>query len=112
MIIFYIAVGGFLGAVLRFVISKNLNRKYAYGTFLVNIIGSFLLGYFFYNGISTTSYAFIGTGFCGAFTTFSTFIVESVQYYKSKKKFFSLAYMLITYIAGIVIAWMGFLFAN
>jgi fluoride exporter len=112
MILLYISIGGFIGAILRFVISKKLNRNLPYGTFLVNCIGSFLLGYFFYQGMTNSMYAFLGTGFCGAFTTFSTFKLESFQLYKSKGMMVSLTYLLLTYIVGFLIAFGGYLFAN
>jgi fluoride exporter len=112
MILLYIAIGGFVGAILRYEISKKLNLDLPYGTFLVNMIGSFLLGYFFYQGMTDTMYAFLGSGFCGAFTTFSTFKLESFQLNKSKGKIVSLTYLLITYIVGFVFAFWGYLFAN
>lgn len=112
MILLYIVMGGFVGAILRFAISKKINLSLPYGTFLVNMIGSFLLGYLFYHGMSETVYAFLGSGFCGAFTTFSTFKLEAFQLNASKGKIVSLTYLLLSYLGGILFAFFGFLFAN
>ncbi len=78
-------LGGGLGSALRFVISRVLNKsplEIPFGTFTVNIVGSLLLGLIL--GISLKSGAlsnntmlFLSTGFCGGFTTFSTFTFEN-----------------------------------
>lgn len=59
-----------------------------WGTFIANVVGSFLLGYFTTRlmerlPVSTYRRPFLGTGFCGAFTTFSTFQVELVGMVRS-----------------------------
>ena len=77
-------LGGGLGSILRHYISKNLNAYYSnfyLGTFLVNIIGCFLIGILIglslkNNYISENQTLFLATGFCGGFTTFSTFALE------------------------------------
>jgi fluoride exporter len=112
MILLYIVIGGFVGAIMRYAISIKLNLSLPYGTFLVNMIGSFLLGYYFYHGTSDTVYAFLGIGFCGAFTTFSTFKLEAFQLNMSRGKIFSLTYLLLSYLGGILFAFFGYLFAN
>lgn len=78
-------LGGGTGSVARFLLSKWLNSPSTglpYGTFLANILGSFLigiiLGYFYKtNTISQNTMLLLATGFCGGFTTFSTFAYES-----------------------------------
>lgn len=78
-------LGGGTGSVARFLLSKWLNSPSTglpYGTFLANVLGSFLigiiLGYFYKtNAISQNSMLLLATGFCGGFTTFSTFAYES-----------------------------------
>ncbi|HYK73139.1 MAG TPA: fluoride efflux transporter CrcB [Pseudoneobacillus sp.] len=112
MILLYIALGGFLGAITRFLLSKRLNKGLPYGTFFINIIGSFLLGYFLNLGLSSHVYAILGVGFCGAFTTFSTFKLEAVQLFKKDKKYISLIYILISYSVGLIFALCGFILAN
>jgi fluoride exporter len=111
MILLYIGLGGFVGAILRYAISKKINKSLPYGTFFVNIIGSFLLGYLFYQGMSENVYAFLGIGFCGAFTTYSTFKLEAFQLFKSKGKVVSFTYLIMSYLCGIGFAFLGYLFA-
>lgn len=83
-----IAAGGALGAVSRAAVSLWLNPKrqgaFPWGTLTVNLVGSIALGMvvglYASDRLSSAGFkAFFATGFCGAFTTFSTFSVESVQ---------------------------------
>lgn len=112
MILLYIGMGGLVGAVLRYAISRKFNLSLPYGTFFVNVTGSFLLGYLFYQGMSENVYAFIGIGFCGAFTTYSTFKLEVFQLIMSKGKIVSFTYLIMSYLCGIGFAFLGYLFAN
>jgi fluoride exporter len=107
--LFYVVLGGMVGAISRFAISKVMNKKIPIGTFFINILGSFFLGYFFSLGISDHIYALIGTGFCGAFTTFSTMNLESFLLFKKSRKVFSLVYIFLSYLFGILFAFGGFL---
>lgn len=84
-------IGGGFGSVLRYVIGKWLNNTengIPYGTFAANILGSLLigiiLGYAAKNEtISQNTTLLLATGFCGGFTTFSTFAYESHVFLKS-----------------------------
>ncbi|MEY3280632.1 MAG: hypothetical protein RL674_617, partial [Pseudomonadota bacterium] len=82
-----IAIGGAFGAVMRFLVSTGLyqwiGRGFPYGTLLVNVIGSFLIGLLSETlvlqrvTIALDYRAAILVGFIGAFTTFSTFSLET-----------------------------------
>jgi CrcB protein len=83
-----IGLGGFLGAVSRYVISDWAAQKWGaafpYGTLIINLAGSFLLGLFLTLAterllVDPRLRLFLATGFLGAFTTFSTFTYESVE---------------------------------
>jgi CrcB protein len=85
-----VAVGGFVGAPSRYLLDRAINRRIEsdlpWGTFLVNISGSFLLGLLtglsLSNHLSPLTNALLGTGFCGAYTTFSTFTFETIRLFE------------------------------
>ena len=78
-------LGGGLGSSLRYVIGNYLNSSSTgipYGTFLANILGSLLIGIILglaakHEAVSQNTILFLATGFCGGFTTFSTFAYEN-----------------------------------
>ncbi|MCL4550713.1 MAG: fluoride efflux transporter CrcB [Bacteroidetes bacterium] len=83
---FVVFIGGGLGSIFRYWISsyasKHLPLFFPFGTLLVNILGSFILGLMIFGWdekglISPTIKLFIGVGFCGGLTTFSTFSLET-----------------------------------
>ncbi|MBT4090500.1 MAG: fluoride efflux transporter CrcB [Deltaproteobacteria bacterium] len=86
--ILVIGIGGFFGAISRFIISKQmallLGDDFPYGTLLVNAVGSFLLGFLSrylmeHFVVSELVRVSLLIGFLGAFTTFSTFSYESIM---------------------------------
>ncbi|MCU9595781.1 fluoride efflux transporter CrcB [Caldibacillus thermolactis] len=110
--ILLIGIGGFLGAIARFLISQIKYHKrpnFPIGTFTVNVTGAFLLGIITSIKADMLITLLIGTGFLGAFTTFSTMKLEMLQlYFKNNKRHF-LFYILLTYGGGLVLAYLGFL---
>lgn len=99
-----VAIGGFFGAIARFWISNGLNKiSFPFGTLLVNVLGAFLLGLLIGSGADENSRLLFGTGFLGAFTTFSTWLFE-VKEMDVKKAVF---YMMATCAAGFLGAWIG-----
>ena len=82
-IILSVALGGSLGAVLRFILSFYINKlsSFPLGTLSVNILGSFIIGFlflYFEQSIAPNLKAMLMTGFLGALTTFSTFSLETL----------------------------------
>ena len=80
-----VGIGGFLGAVSRFLLSSWVQRltgtSFPFGTLAVNMLGSFLIGFlilYFEQSIAPQQKALVITGFLGALTTFSTFSLETV----------------------------------
>lgn len=106
-----VATGGFFGAITRFAISnwfkKRNKTSFPIATFFINITGAFLLGYIIGNGVTTSWQLLLGTGFMGAFTTFSTFKLESVQLFNGKNFGILFLYLSATYTIGILFAFLG-----
>ena len=82
-----VAAGGFFGAPCRYLldraVTRRVNSDLPWGTFVINISGSFLLGLLtgltLSHHLSDLGRAMLGTGFCGAYTTFSTFTFETIR---------------------------------
>jgi len=89
--LFLVFIGGGFGSVLRFLIGKWLNNSengIPYGTFAANILGSLLIGFILgyaakSEALSQNHTLLLATGFCGGFTTFSTFAYENHLFLKS-----------------------------
>ena len=110
-----VATGGALGAILRYLltnISKSMFASSIYGTISVNILGSFLIGYFItFNAGNNLSENFVKffliIGLLGSFTTFSAFSYEVVELINSKKYISSFTYIFISIFICILSAYLG-----
>lgn len=90
--LFYVGIGGFIGASLRYVISASSSRllgtEFPFGTLIVNFLGGFLIGLIMElsltpNLISQNLKLFLTTGIMGGLTTFSTFSYETVTLFNN-----------------------------
>ena len=103
-----IFAGGFLGAVARAELGQALPHDpggWPWATFVVNVVGAFLLGYFatrLQERLPPSSYRrpFLGTGVCGGLTTFSTMQVEILQMLDRGRIGLALLYAAISIAAG------------
>lgn len=99
MTILLIAVGGFIGSILRFHISIK-TKKHLLGTWIANVTGSIFLAcvfHFYISGtISSAIWHFLGAGFSGAYTTFSTFSNETLLLLLEKKYVAAMKYIVLT----------------
>ncbi|MDG5821165.1 CrcB family protein [Natronococcus sp. A-GB7] len=78
-----VGVGGAIGALLRYAVYQQLSDdRYPWPTLVVNVVGSFVFGAATFAGAGESAIQFVGIGICGAFTTFSSFSVETVQLYE------------------------------
>ncbi len=112
-----VALGGAIGAVLRFSIGNLIESSdFPLSTILVNISGSFILGMLavmaINNGYSEELMLFFGTGLLGAFTTMSTFSLETLTLVKNDNYTLALAYASISFILCILFAFIGWELAD
>ena len=72
-----VAAGAAVGAPLRYLLATRFDGRFPWGTFAVNVAGSFLLGLLSAAALSEHPAALLGIGFCGGFTTYSAFAVQT-----------------------------------
>lgn len=110
--------GGGVGSLLRYGLSRWINNtvitEFPLGTFLVNIIGCFLIGFIIYYAERYGEHAqqwrlLLVTGLCGGFTTFSAFSLENVQLLTDQRIFIFLAYAAGSVILGLLATYLGLL---
>ena len=109
-------IGGGFGSSLRYIISISLSQHskiFPFSTFLVNIIGCFLIGLILgYSqkeySISQNQMLLLTTGFCGGFTTFSAFAKENLKLIEDGEIFNFSIYLFGSIIIGILAVYVGF----
>lgn len=105
-----VGAGGVVGALLRYVVYELIpNREYPLATLIVNVVGSFVLGVVIFAGMSEGALLFIGVGVCGAFTTYSTFAVDTIRLWEDGNVRESVAHAvlnLVCSLAGVGLAWL------
>lgn len=116
-----IGIAGALGTLSRYgllvVVNKIFNGHLPWGTFVVNIIGCFIVGLLWvfsekYVHLTNEMLAIILIGYVGAFTTFSTLILETFTLFKTSQWGLALINILIHNIVGIAALFMGFTLAR
>lgn len=117
--IMMVALGCALGGVARFLLGKGVNaqpwaEEFPWATLIINIVGSMLLGVVaeLYVERETSLfrqelYIFLGTGFCGGFTTFSTFSLELLNLFKAGAIFSGFAYILMSTLLSLLGVYLG-----
>lgn len=107
-----VALGGAIGAALRYGLGEWVtNDSFPYATLSVNLIGSFLLGVLAVglaqNLLSANMALLLGTGVLGAFTTMSTFSVETVEMFDQGQGSSAMLYIALTMVLGPLLALLG-----
>lgn len=113
-------VGGGVGSVLRFLLGKFLNNYQTgipYGTLVTNILGSFLIGIILgmaakNDALSSSQTLLLATGFCGGFTTFSTFAYENHVFLKSGDFISFGIYFIVSVVLGFSAVFLGMYLAK
>lgn len=116
MIYFYLAIGGVLGVWARYGLTKAVQSVFAgsfpLGTLVVNVLGSFILAFLFVETLERLTLppairTGILTGGIGAFTTFSTFMVETLTLLEEGETGKAIAYLTLSIVFGLIAAFGG-----
>ena len=115
----FVFIGGGFGSALRYLIGKllNTNTGIPYGTLLVNVLGSLLIGVILglaqkNNSLSQNITLLLAVGFCGGFTTFSAFAYENIQFLKSQDYFSFGLYSILSFAVSLIAVFVGLYFTN
>ncbi|WCK52811.1 fluoride efflux transporter CrcB [Aneurinibacillus sp. Ricciae_BoGa-3] len=108
-------IGGVIGTLCRYYLGRWVTSKsscfFPWGTFLINITGSFLLGFLYSLHIEghmpVRLWLFLGIGFSGGYTTFSTFSYETIQLILNHHLRAAVFYVFFTAVAGLLFCWIG-----
>lgn len=112
----WVGIGGGMGSMLRFLVSVVTN-KFVQGTFpwptlLVNLSGCFLIG-ILVSIVTQPPYTdnnmrfLLITGFCGGYTTFSTFANENMVLFENQQYLMAIGYTLLSVVMGVALVWAG-----
>lgn len=116
--LFMVGIGGFLGSITRYSFFLLMNRfmasSFPWSTWVVNILGSFILGVLFALSIRNQWLdahlrALLMTGFCGSFTTFSTFALDHMNLVKTGLYTQGILYVLTSVIFSLLAVYLGYL---
>jgi fluoride exporter len=111
-----VGLGGFLGSIARFwlgsFITYRMGARFPYGTFVINISGSFLIGLVVTLLAERAHWSpnllyLIPIGFIGAYTTFSTFELEVFRSARSGDLLLALLYLVLSVTVGFIAVWLG-----
>lgn len=112
MTVLLIALGAAVGAPLRYLTDRAVQSRHSsafpWGTLTVNVVGSLLLGALVGVPVGPAVGALLGTGFCGALTTYSTFSYETLRLTRGGHRLLALANVAGSVAAGLVAATVGY----
>lgn len=109
--ILFVALGGAVGSVARYLVARWLTGSFPWATLTVNIVGCALIGFLTgcvaKENLSPEMKLLLVTGFCGGFTTFSTFANESFALMKAGEVLTVAFYVGLSVVAGILAVYVG-----
>ena len=114
--IIFVGIGGMLGSMSRYLaalfLTKAIPSAFPYGTFGVNVVGCLAIGIIYglserFGWFSADLRLFLATGFCGGFTTFSSFAYENIQLLQDKDFLTFAAYSGLSFVLGLLAAFIG-----
>jgi CrcB protein len=114
--ILLIGIGGFLGSIARFLtatyFAKILPSTFPLGTFAANLLGCFIIGVIYglsarFSWLTPEWRFFLATGFCGGYTTFSTFAYENIKLLETSNYGMFMAYSLLSFVTGLLAVFVG-----
>jgi CrcB protein len=118
MAIWWVGLGGFLGANARYLlggfISERWGAVFPLGTFVINVTGSFILGFFMAYAqdrpwVEPGARLLFAVGFVGAYTTFSTFEYETMRLLQERELLFAMLNIFGSLLSGAVAVFAGFI---
>ena len=118
----WVAIGGALGSMARFwmaaFVAEILGPQFPWGTILINILGSFVIGFFAtFTGpggrfvVSFDARAFVMVGICGGFTTFSAFSLQTLDLARSGHWLWAAGNVVLSVVLCLLAVWLGYLLA-
>ena len=116
-----VGLGGFAGSISRYLLQNAIIHRFItifpLGTFAINLIGSLSIGIIFgladrFDWMNQEWRLFLAIGFCGSFTTFSTFAFDNLQLIKDGNYSQLFWYTSLSLILGVALAWLGFIMAK
>ncbi len=117
----YVFIGGGLGSLVRFLLGKWVNSfhnsNFPFGTFIINIVACFVLGFFIGLAdqkqiLSPAIRLFLVVGFCGGFSTFSAFSSETLTLIQQGQNTTMLLYVLLSVVVCLIATFGGLLIAD
>lgn len=115
-----LGAGGAAGSMARYgvsyIISKYVDHPFPFATLAINVVGSLIIGLLFgvlsRHQMQQGTYLLLASGFCGGFTTFSTFALENVNLMQKGQSFTALLYIGISIILGLMLCKVGIWLAS
>ncbi len=116
-----VGIGGGIGSISRYlcglIVTKYFQTFFPVATFCINVLGclliGLLLGYFEKQHISSSNLKILFvTGFCGGYTTFSTFASENINLLQSGQALTALMYIMSSILFGLIAVWIGTIIAD